>query len=126
MDTHIHSQHSANTLSMTGPCVSFPPPVMLILDLPTQRISCPFNGCKAGSTQHYSLFGIQPLIDLRRVKTSECSPCLSLPLLLLLSPRHVMSLFPSISLFSLSSFHVSFLSLHCSSLSSPSLFSVSL
>ncbi len=74
---HIRSQHSANTLSMTAPCVSFPPPVMLILDLPTQRISCPFNGCRAASTQHYSLFGIQLLIDLRHVKTSECLPCLN-------------------------------------------------
>lgn len=73
----MDSQRSAYTLSMTAPCVSFRPPVMLILDLPTQRISCPFNGRRAGSTQHYSLFGIQLLINLRHVKTSEYLPRLN-------------------------------------------------
>ena len=37
----------------------------------------PFNGYRAGSTPHDSLFGIQPWIDLRHVKTSECSPYLN-------------------------------------------------
>ena len=80
--THTHAQLSANTLSMTAPCVSFPPPVMRILE-PASRENhlCPppFNGYRAGSTPHDSLFGTQPWIDLRHVKTSECSPCLNSP-----------------------------------------------
>lgn len=88
----MDSQRSAYTLSMTAPCVSFRPPVMLILDLPTQRISCPFNGCRAGSTQHYSLFGIQLLINLRHVKTSEYLPRLNS------NPPFSPSCHPSVSL----------------------------
>lgn len=47
------------------------------VDLPTERISSPFNDCRALSTQHCSLFGTQPLIILHCVKTSELFPCLN-------------------------------------------------
>lgn len=56
MDTHIHSQCFANTLSMIAPCVSFSPPVMLMQDLPTERISCPFNGPR--NTTHCLAFSL--------------------------------------------------------------------
>lgn len=80
--------------------MSFPPPAMLIVDLPTERSSSPFNDCRALSTQHYSLFGTQPLIDLCCVKTSELFPCLNFsPPLSALLYQHCFSMSLSRSLF---------------------------